>query len=153
MTRESGLWNWLKKARIHYKDQLHMNRVENSVMSGMPDVEGHLLKLAEGGGFWIELKSAARPAREWTPVRFKVRDREAQVLWLTRRRRVGGLSWLLLQVGSAGTRRLYLVSGAEAAGVYDGLTETQLDRLSVLPNAAKTTPEEVVLLASGHYLE
>lgn len=146
MTRESGLWSWLKKARVHYKDDLHMNRVENSVMRGTPDVEGHLAPYRQ---FWIELKSAARPANAETPIRFKVKDREAQVEWLVRRRKVGGLSWLLLQVGSAGTRRLYLISGEHAAAVYDGLMEAELDDLSVLYAAKTTTPAEVVEFAGS----
>ena len=75
MSRESSLWTWLSGARKRLKSQLHMDRVENSVMKGMPDVEGHLL---DAGQFWMELKASERPVSPETPVRFKVRNREAQ---------------------------------------------------------------------------
>lgn len=132
MTRETSLWNWLKRVS---KDpdfgiaHLHMGRVENSVARGMPDVEGFL---HGGNQFWIELKSATRPKHPQTPVRFAVRDREAQVEWLKKRCRLGGRAWLLLQVGSGPERRLYLVNGMLAKKVYAGVTESRLRSMSVL---------------------
>lgn len=147
MARETALWTWLKKAKPHFRYDLHMNRVENSTMKGMPDVEGHLI--GQGfGQFWIELKSSARPARPATPVRFKVRDREAQVEWLRRRRMVGGKAWLLLQVGSGGARKHYLVPGEDAGEVYEGATEQRLQELSRL-REGKHTPHDVVRRAAA----
>ncbi len=143
MARETSLWNWLKKARMTFKYDLHMNRVENSTMKGMPDVEGHL---TWGNQFWIELKSAARPAKPSTLIRFKVKDREAQVEWLRRRRLVGGYAWLLLQVGSGGDRKLYLIPGEDAAEVYEGVKEMRLRQLTKLPEAY--TPSDVVRRAA-----
>lgn len=147
MARESSLWVWLSKARkIFTSEYLHLNRVENSVMAGMPDVEGCLMP---GKQFWIELKSSLRPARKETPVRFKVRDREAQVEWLTRRRCMGGRAWLLLQVGEAHKRRLYLVPGEHAAEVYAGLPEYKLQELDVLQEE-RPTPETVIRVAASN---
>lgn len=123
-----------------------MHRVENATMSGMPDVEGHLLG---GSQFWIELKSSPRPARETTPVRFKVRGREAQVHWLRRRSAVGGRAWLLLQVGEASGRSIYLVPGTHAREVYDGVPERRLRELSVL-DGDRPSQRAVVYTASGH---
>lgn len=145
MARESGLWNWLKKARVAMAEDLHMNRVENSTMSGMPDVEGYL---RGDGQFWIELKSAARPARASTPVRFKVRG--GQVEWLPRRWALGASAWLLLQVGEGASRSLYLVPGSHAGAVQGGLPEDRLRALDVLTENGVTRPkpETVVALAA-----
>lgn len=127
MTRESSLWNWLKKGAKLLRDELHICRVENSTMKGMPDVEG---KYKHGEQFWTELKSAERPARSTTPIRFKVREREAQIEWLTKRYELGGHTYLLLQVGSGPERAIYLISGRFSAAVYRGLTEDHLQDLS-----------------------
>jgi hypothetical protein len=120
-TRESGLWRWLKDAKQELRDELHMQRVENSIGGGTPDVEGHLFAF---GQFWIELKSAARPKSD-LPIRFKVRD--AQVEWMRRRAKSGfHRAWLLLQVGSGKSARRYLVPGRHAGSVRDGVTEAWL---------------------------
>ena len=63
MARETGLWNWLKRASRDLREVLHMDRVENMTMKGMPDVEGHLQGYSQ---FWIELKSSERPAKSGT---------------------------------------------------------------------------------------
>lgn len=142
--RESGLWDWLKGATPDLRRTLHMCRVENSTMRGMPDVEGHLIGY---GQFWIELKSAARPAGAGTPVRFHVRDREAQVAWLSKRWWVGGSAWLLLQVGTGAGRRLYLVAGKHAGEVYSGADEGRLRELDELQEP-KPRPSDVVRRAA-----
>ncbi len=145
MARETGLWTWLSKARHELREALHMERVENSVMRGTPDVEGCLQGY---GQFWMELKSSERPARRSTPVRFKVRDREAQVAWLERRCAAGGAAWLLLQVGSgAAQRRIYLVPGYDAVKVYEGVNELRLQELDMLKEA-RPKPIDVVRMAA-----
>ncbi len=126
-TRESGLWRWLAKARPVLRDDLHMTRVENSVASGTPDVEG---QWAQFGQFWIELKSEARPARDSSKVPFRVRD--GQVEWLRRRCAAGGQAWLMLQVGSGRSAGRYLVWGALAHQVRAGVTEDWLRALCAL---------------------
>jgi len=143
MSRESSLWSWLRKATIELAPLLDMNRVENGVMLGMPDVEGFL----EGQGqFWLELKSSERPARASTPVRFKVKGREAQIEWLQRRWKLGGCVWLCLQVGSGANRRIYLVPGRHASKVYAGLTEEQIQKLDKL-KLPKPKPHAVIKAA------
>ena len=144
MARETGLWNWLRGASRDMRETLHMDRVENMTMKGMPDVEGHLVGQRQ---FWMELKSSERPARSNTPIRFKVRDREAQVVWLEKRRAVGGLAWLLLQVGSGAQRRLYLVPGEHATEVYSGVNERRLKELDKLLQL-KPRPSDIVRRAS-----
>lgn len=140
--RESGLWKWLRKAEKTFRDRLDMNRVENSLGSGMPDVEGVL----DAHQFWIELKSTARPTRETTPVRFAVRDREAQERWLARRWRFARNTWLLCQVGERHKAVRYLIPGDYAASVYAGVTEDELAAMSV--NEGTENAEEIVALAA-----
>lgn len=125
-SRETGLWSWLSKASKHYRDDLEMYRVENALAAGMADVEGCLLD----SQFFIELKSTARPARPETPIRFAVRDREAQIKWLGARWRLAGNAWLLLQVGSGHKLKRYLVPGFYANTIYDGVPETDIEILA-----------------------
>ncbi len=123
------------------REDLHLQRVENSVGSGAPDVEG---KLRRGGQFWIELKSTARPKRDG-PVRFKVRD--SQVEWMRRRAAVGGRAWLLLQVGSGRSAARYLVPGEHAKMVQDGATEVTLTQMS--ETRQDDDPADVIRRAAG----
>lgn len=139
MARESSLWIWLKSARLKYRGTLHMNRVENSVSAGMPDVEGQLKDHAQ---FWIELKSAPRPKGDG-PVAVKIRD--AQVEWLRRRDKAGGNAWLLIQVGSAAKAKRYLVLGMHAARIQAGVTEAELADLAYTSGAIK--PYQVIRAA------
>lgn len=144
-TREAGLWRWLKGARKVLRDDLHMQRVENSVGSGAPDVEG---KLRGAGQFWIELKSTARPKRDG-PVRFRVRD--SQVEWMRRRAAAGGRTWLLLQVGSGRSAERYLVPGEHAKMVQNGATETTLMQVCEMrqyTGFSSRSPEDVVRRAA-----
>jgi hypothetical protein len=139
MTKEANLWLWLTKpAGIPPRD-LHMDRVENYLVAGMPDVEGQLLG---AGQFWIELKVCrATPRRESTPARFKTR--KAQVEWLERRWNLGGNAWLLLQVG--GER--FLVPGSSARAVHwPGLTLGELRARTWTHPKARA--HEVILMAA-----
>lgn len=143
MARESSLWAWLAKARLEFGPALQINRVENSLMSGMPDVEGYL-KLPDEmrggfvhngpfavsppneGAFWLELKSEERPARPTTPIRFKLRDRDAQIEFMRHRWELGGNAFWFLQVGSYAERRLYLAPGDCGKELARGVTESEL---------------------------
>ncbi len=121
MSRESSLWRWLAKARISLGLDLHMTRVENSVGSGMPDVEG----CYKGVHFWIELKSVKRPIRKTTLICPKFQP--AQIPWLKRRALTGGNVFVLLQVGGGSNRAIYLISGsANIAAAAKGMTEQEL---------------------------
>ncbi len=130
---------------MELREDLHIQRVENLVGSGAPDVEG---KLREGSQFWIELKSAARPKRDG-PIRFKVRD--SQVEWMRRRVAVGGQAWLLLQVGSGRAAERYLVWGGHAAKVQEGWTETTLIQACEIRHERfkKNDPADVIRRAAG----
>ena len=148
MSRESALWTWLAKAKLTFRESLHMLRIETSTMKGFPDVEGYLsIKSVPGGGgnFLMELKSSERPAKSETVVRFKVRDREAQINFLKKRWKLGHNAWLLLQVGSGNQGKRYLIPGQHAQMVYDGVPEWTLLQLSVIH--PKHSPTEIIQAA------
>lgn len=137
MALESSLWNWLSKARVAFQDDLHMERVENLIAAGTPDVEGYVRfpgrdvvpgdrPLPMRGAFQIELKSSARPVRPATPVRFKLRDREKQIAFMRRRWTIGGNAFFLLQVGEGAERSLYLAPGDLGAVLQGGIIEAAL---------------------------
>ena len=131
MALEASLWKWLKGASKDGGKTLHMNRVENLCMSGMPDVEGATLE----GQFWIELKSTTRPKKETTYLRFPTDGRAAQVEFLMKRWDLTCNAWILAQVSSAAgnvrNRRIFLVPGKHAARIYEGVTEWQLQEMNV----------------------
>lgn len=126
MARESGLWGWLSCARRSYGDALHIHRVENFLEAGTPDVEGYLELPDCRGQFWIELKSEERPARSSTPIRFKLKKREAQIEFMRKRWEMGANAFFLLQVGSGYDRSLFLAPGDLGPALRDGLTESDL---------------------------
>lgn len=125
MSGEANLWSWLSKARLQLGPELDMNRIENELGGGMPDVEG----ARKGVQFWCELKSNVdRPARASTPVRFKWQDR--QVPWAQRRWSVGGRSFALCAVGKHPHRIAYLVPAPFLTSVQEGVTEEVLASFS-----------------------
>lgn len=139
MARENGLWAWLKKAKLHFRENLSLGRIENAVGAGWPDVEGYL---PETGQLWIELKSAARPASPLTPINLK-HTRDAQVRWLSNRWALGQAVFILVQVGDGADGRRYLIEGRRAQEVHDGQTEAWLKVMSRCD--AKAKPHEVLL--------
>ncbi len=143
MTRETQLWSWLKKARLYYRMALHMNRVENSIGTGMPDVEGCL---ENAKSFWIELKVSERPKRPTTNVKVKFQVNQPE--WLKRRWRLSGTAWLLVQVGSGSEARRYLIQGGLAQDVKDGVPEKYLQIMDVLKDEKSITPAIIIAKAS-----
>jgi hypothetical protein len=132
VARETSLWDWLGNGRHDFGDELHMDRVENLLMGGWPDVEGCL----SGSCFTIELKSKERPARESTRILAPDDIRPGQVPWLEKRWSAGGCCYMLVQVGGGHRASRYLVPGAHACLVA-GATEDALLQLSVVPDDAR----------------
>ncbi len=135
MARESALWSsFSKSARKEIADCgiLHMERIENMLGAGTPDVEGFVKFFGTSdapplrGQFAIELKSSERPAKNTTPVRFKLRGREAQIEWMRKRWELGGNAFFLLQVGSGHDRILYLAPGNMGEALKNGIIETAI---------------------------
>lgn len=133
-TLEKSLWRWLSSAR---RTGFHLERIENSLSRSTPDVECS----TGGGGFWIELKTAERPKKEDTPVRFKFQPGQSD--WLITRWVLDHGAWLLVQVGPS----RYLVAGVHARLLEDGITEAEILDMSVIHQGA--SPIEVLIVASG----
>ena len=70
---------------------LNMDRVENKVMKGMPDV--HFIK--DGVSGWLELKFLKGWPRKRMPVGLKLN----QVMWLDEYAKNGGRCWILIRIG------------------------------------------------------
>lgn len=130
---ERSLWRWLAGARSY---GAHVERIENMLSRSTPDVECSV----GAGGFWIELKTAAGPAREETPVRFTFQ--QGQAAWLRRRWDIDHGAWILAQVGSA----RYLIPGWYAYELDSGVTVARLRGLSEVSMSAN--PGEVLRAAS-----
>lgn len=139
--KESRLWQWLKQGGKSYRERLHLGRVENSAGEGMADVEGCL----DGVQFWIELKCEARPVQPGTKIR--PRFRPAQGPWHRRRRRAGGRTFVLLQVGSGVSARRYMLPGELVPAMQTGMTEQRLEELSVITPVA--LHEEIIQVAAS----
>lgn len=123
MALESSLWQWLSKARLALPDTLHMERVENMLGAGFPDVDGFF---RPHGAFQLELKSTKRPARPATPVRFALKKREAQIAYMRKRWDLGANAFFLLQVGEGADRVLYLAPGNVGDALKAGILEARL---------------------------
>jgi hypothetical protein len=147
MALESALWKRVRSAGTHLKHcgfKVDLKRIENSVGSGHPDVEGAI----DGVQIWIELKSEERPKRTATKIRFKVRT--SQDIWLQERVRAGFRQcWVLAQVGDAAASKLYLVPGH----LYPNITttEAELERMSVIAPTS-SLPEILVRATEGFEL-
>lgn len=122
MSQESALWKTMHKALATYG---HLDRVENRVGVGMPDV-AYLLRrspVAQAVAGWVELKyEPAWPRRAATPVVFKKLTLD-QVTWLEDYATLGGRAYLLAQVG-----RDYLLL---RTGTLRALYERRLSRLTL----------------------
>jgi hypothetical protein len=140
-TREKSLWKWLEKAKLAFGPALHMERVENYLEKGTPDVEGCL----NYGSFHIELKTSPRPSKPGTRIKPKYQDGQPE--WHEKRIRAGGRVFSLVQVGSgAGASRYLLWGDFSARLAKDGMSEAELASVSVVD--PKASAPEVVRAAS-----
>lgn len=142
MARESALWARIRDTAIpELRSNGHavdLQRLENAVAAGHPDVEGCI----DGLQIWIEMKSELRPARPSTAIHPKTR--ESQSIWHRQRAKAGFRQhWVLLQVGEHRKSSLYLIPGDR----YDEIetTEAELELLSMIPPAA--SPADALLRA------
>ncbi len=139
---ETRLWGWLSAARKIFRERLHICRIENLVLTGMPDCEGCLDSIQ----FWLELKTEARPSNPETKI--KVRFEPDQIPWLKRRVEAGGNAFVLLQVGSGRKASRYLIWGKQAYHLEDGMTEKELLVISLCDPKASAT--EILRAAAKH---
>lgn len=146
MAIDGGLWAWLGP-KCKTMEGLHIERIENSIGAGRPDVNGCF----KGSGFDIELK---RGWDEKTSDKIKVKFQKAQPGWLKKRWKVGGNAWVLIKVGMGAKMRLYLIRGCDIGAttlVGDDLVwntnERHLSDISVIrPDASA---DEVIKASAG----
>jgi hypothetical protein len=145
MPTEATLWRWLSQARraLARPADLHLERLENMVGVGHPDVEG----CYQGVQFWLELKVAKRPARNTTKLRFGSPLRDSQVEWAKKRIAAGGRVWYLIQIGAAQDRQVYLIRATshDIDALYSHVNEDWLRERDWLDDA---TPAGVVRTAA-----
>lgn len=134
MAKENTLWTWLAKARRSLIG-LDMERVENSVATGTPDVDGHYNKRS----FKIELKRAQRPRQSET---ITIKWQKRQQPWLKRRWNAGGLAWLLIAVGEGSNIRRYLIRGSDV----ENLGPTELSGKALVQKTTEAVLEEFSLI-------
>lgn len=142
-TRENSLWNWLKKAKLTFKRDLRIDRIENAAGRSFPDVEG---KLKRSGNFKIELKTEKRPTSPDTRIKTKFQDGQPE--WHRKSCAVGDNCFVLLQVGSYSKARRYLLPGTYAHAMQRGLTEAELEARSIVPPVALA--EEIIQAAADY---
>jgi hypothetical protein len=137
---EKTLWTWLSDCR---GPCVHINRIENVLDAGTPDVEGWTTMVgnAVGTGFQIELKTCARPARKNTKLTVKIT--QEQVDFMEARSAVGGLCYVLLQVGGGFNAGRYLIPGAYARGLLNR-RYTEADLRKLVNHIGDLTPRGVL---------
>jgi len=123
---EQRLYDTMK---THCADGVRLERVENAVNTGMPDV--HCIR--RGVTVWIELKVVHRPARLSTPLIKSATMRRDQVAWHLSYTRAGGRSAILVRDDR---RQLYLFDGA-LANILPQLTLAQCISIATLTDWAE----------------
>lgn len=128
MAFEKSLWQWFRKG-LRGQPGLHMERIENLVGGGRPDING----CYDGVVFDIELKRVHKLVHG---TRVKVKFQPMQKPWLKKRWSVGGLSWLLIALGEGRSVRRFLVRGCDVEGLED-CEISHLEDISVIAENAK----------------
>lgn len=94
MGSEKQTWRNLRKAFEARPEIIHVQRFEDSLSRGIPD----LMACVNGVTTFIELKQLdAFPARPLTPIRFGLSA--AQRIWILEHQRAGGNAVLVTQIG------------------------------------------------------
>ena len=115
---EKDLWKKVQRGFGQVIDGVggRMDRVENGVIEGMPDVS----TTAAGIDVWIELKYVAKwPSRANTRVLGDKGLRAEQINWHLRHKRAGGRSYILMGIG----KEIYLADGMYAKEVNSWVSE------------------------------
>lgn len=100
MTKESGLWEWVRHAMVRAQsvDRLaqRVERIESGVSFGIPDVNFTI----DGRDGWLELKACDLPARDATRILPAGKGlRVEQIAWHVKAHACGTRSFVLIQAG------------------------------------------------------
>lgn len=127
---EQRLWDTM---RNHKPPGIMLERVENIVGVGMPDVYVQAMNHTT----WVELKAPNTPKRESTRVLGTEGLRQEQKNWHIRASRLGLSTWILIRERHTG--RLWLVAGEHADEIND-MTALELDTVAAV-NHTGTWPK------------
>lgn len=109
--KEQKLWDTMRR---NAPKHLVMERMENAVGSGMPDV---FVFWPLGKQVWVELKAPKRPKRQSTPLMGEKEGlRQSQKNWIKRHANMGFDAWILIRDDSG---ELFLIHGEHADEVND----------------------------------
>lgn len=123
LAKESDFW---KRMKSHASPGVHWVRIENTAVSGAPDLNG----CKNGVDRWVELK-VMRDGR--------ITVRHSQLLWIFKRSRIGGRSFVLVRDESA--RKIVLFTGVQVWVQADQLKK-RLDAGEKLPRGAARVDED-----------
>lgn len=112
---EQKLWDTMRNNKPR---GVVLNRVENYVGEGMPDVYLRVRSLAT----WVELKAPIAPKRETTRLMGDQGMRQEQINWHLQSAALNLPTWILIR--DTTQRRLWVVEGRFADEVNDMTVET-----------------------------
>jgi hypothetical protein len=130
-----------------------LDRVENAVISGQPDVNGCL----QGEDVWVELKAPTEPKRAATPLMTSNGNHpllQTQINWMARQQQAGGIAFILIRTD----KRMLLVDGTKYATGhhFNRYTVEQMERIALFRCDVPTKQEDwrllrnVIFTASRH---
>jgi len=129
---ETTLYNWLYGAKRTFGNRLRLERVENCVSDGMPDVDGTL----DGEGFKIELK-VCKPNTEGF---VKIDMKRSQFIWFKNSTASGTCAYILIMFGKINSRFLLSVDSIDLL-TEEVHTDILLEHSFIKPDA---TAEEII---------
>jgi len=134
---EARLW---ASVRTHLKRDLdRIDRVENAVADGQPDVNGCI----QGEDVWIELKAPSEPKRATTALMANNHKLlQSQVNWFARQRQAGGIAFILLRTETL----LLLVDGTKHADNFNSMTVAKMKASSLFATTVPTPQQQWSLL-------
>lgn len=125
MGLEQNLWIWFKDG-LKTVEGLKLQRVENNVAKGFPDIVGHYKKT----GFFIETKACRQPAKRDSLLKFEIY--KEQIIWNRDWWLAGARCYFLIRVGKEREMYHYLIPG-NMGSLLERCKEYELKAISVIP--------------------
>lgn len=151
MKQEARLWQLVREKMWRPGDRL--TRIENSILSGAPDVNGCLA----GEDVWVELKAPVEPKRPGTPLMTSNGNHPlllTQQGWMKQQQQAGGIAFILLRTD----KRMLLIDGTKygTGEHFNKYTVAQMIRIAIFSCDVPTKQEDwrllrnVIFTASRH---
>jgi hypothetical protein len=149
MKAEGRFWQAIRTHLPRGTDRL--DRIENEIGSGQPDVNGCL----DAEDVWIELKAPIEPKRADTPL---IHGNNhglliSQINWFGRQYQAGGIAYILLRTD----RRILLINGVAHAKKFNQSTIKQLIQIALFHHEGSMSKDQwgflrnVIITASRHH--